>query len=204
MRASNFQLISLLFFIDSNHFVNESAYDIYTNPNRSTAFQQSINNNSDDRPITPMRGTYRQIAEKFGDEDGLPIDPNLTNQYYEAYNDFENEEDYSPTREQKEREFYDRVCRSFNGQETTTQDKRRRKSPTLTSTINSMSRTINPRNPMRQSKYIAPLKTMTDVSKQKSLSNKKFDNNSVTLKDNPSHDAYGPLAKNKKISSLRR
>ena len=36
-----------------------------------------------------MRATYRQIADKFGDEDGLPSDPNLTNQYYEVYNDFE-------------------------------------------------------------------------------------------------------------------
>ncbi|CAF4339712.1 unnamed protein product, partial [Rotaria magnacalcarata] len=45
-----------------------------------------------------MRGTYRQIADQFGDEDGLPIDPTLTNQYYEAYNDFEKEDDFSPTR----------------------------------------------------------------------------------------------------------
>ena len=57
-------------------------------PDQTNSFEKPIRRVTDDRPITPMRGTYRQIADKFGDEDGLPIDPNLTNQYYEAFNDF--------------------------------------------------------------------------------------------------------------------
>lgn len=161
---------------------------------------------SDDRPITPMRGTYRQIAERFVDEDGLPIDPNLTNQYYEAYNDFEKEDDYSPTREQNEKAFHDQVCNSFNGQQTMKQ-RLRVTSESKNSTMNSMSRTIDERyaaNPMRPSRYITSSRTMAGTtSKQRPLSNRTIDENNSTLKDNPICDAYGPLAKNRKITSLR-
>jgi len=151
-----------------------------------------------------MRGTYRQIADKFGDEDGLPSDPNLTNQYYEVYNDFE-KDDYSPTREKHEKEFQDQVCRSFNDQETTITSQRAM-SASQRSTINSMSRTIDPRyaaNTTRQSRYLAPSRTMANSIKQKSSSNTSIDANNITLKDNPTHDAFGPLAKNRKITSLR-
>lgn len=163
---------------------------------------RSIN---DDRPITPMRATYRQIADKFGDEDGLPSDPNLTNQYYEAYNDFEKEDDHSPTREKNEQEFYDQVCSSFNGLGTPL-DSQRPMSASQRSTINSLSRTINPRhptNPIRQSKYLTPSKTIASTRKQTTLSNSTIDDNNITLKDNPKNDAFGPLAKNRKITSLR-
>jgi hypothetical protein len=170
---------------------------------RSNKPVRSIN---DDRPITPMRGTYRQIADKLGDEDGLPTDPNLTNQYYEAYNDFEKEDDQSPTREKREKDFYDQVCRSFNGQGTTLKNQRVM-SASQRSTINSLSRTIDPRYPtnppIRQSKYITPSKTIASVRKQRNLSNTTVDDNNITLKDNPNHDAFGPLAKDRKITSLR-
>ncbi len=74
------------------------------------------------------------------------------------------------------------------------------------STINSLSRTIDPRyptNPIRQSKYITPSKTIASTRKQKNLSNSTMDDNNITLKDNPTHDAFGPLAKDRKITSLR-
>ncbi|CAF4672042.1 unnamed protein product, partial [Rotaria magnacalcarata] len=70
--------------------------------------------------------------------------PTLTNQYYEAYNDFEKEDDFSPTREQHEKEFYEQVCRSFNGQERKN-DRRRVMSASKSSTMNSLSRTIDER-----------------------------------------------------------
>jgi hypothetical protein len=152
-----------------------------------------------------MRGTYRQIADKFDDEDGLSSDPNLTNQYYEAYNDFEKEDDHSPTREKHEKEFYDQVCLSFNGQETTLKNQRIM-SASQRSTINSLSRTIDPRyptNPIRQSKYFTPSRTIASTKKQRNLSNSTIDDNNITLKDNPTHDAFGPLAKDRKITSLR-
>ncbi|CAF0969471.1 unnamed protein product [Adineta steineri] len=169
---------------NTNQFSNEETYTVRTNPDDFKTFKKPIRSLNDDRPITPMRGTYRQIADKFGDEDGLPTDPNLTNQYYEVYNDFEKEDDFSPTREKHEKEFHDQVCRSFNGQGTTLK-LNRSMSASQRSTINSMSRTINPHyapNPIRQSKYVT---------------------SSRTIANNPTHDAFGPLAKNKKISSIR-
>jgi hypothetical protein len=176
------------------------------NPDQSGGFGKPTRRVTDDRPITPMRGTYRQIAEKFGDEDGLPIDPNLTNQYYEAYNDFEKEDDFSPTREKHDKDFNDQVCRSFNGQEIQSKNQRPM-SGSQHSTINSLSRTIDPRypsNPIRQSKYITPSRTIASGTKQRVLANSTNDENNTTLKDNPTHDAYGPLAKDRKITSLRR
>ncbi|CAF0733330.1 unnamed protein product [Rotaria sordida] len=190
-----------------NQYSNEQTYTVHTSTERPNDFNKSVRNKSrDDRPITPMRATYRQIAEKFGDEDGLPIDPTLTNQYYEAYNDFEKEDDFSPTREHDEKEFYDQVCRSFNGQEATQNDRQRIMSASKNSTINSMSRTIDPRytnNQIRPSKYITSSRTITSTTKQKPLTNRTIDENTLTLKDNPNCDAYGPLAKSRKITSLR-
>ena len=152
-----------------------------------------------------MRGTYRQIADKFGDEDGLPTDPNLTNQYYEVYNDFEKEDDFSPTREKHEKEFHDQVCRSFNGQDATL--KSQRSLSASQRSTNSMSRTIDPRHvvsPARQARYLALSKTAAHATKkQRPPSSRTSDENNATLKDNPSHDAFGPLAKDKKITSIR-
>jgi hypothetical protein len=193
------------FLLDPHQFSNEQTYNVRTNPDRSGGFNKPIRSINDDRPITPMRSTYRQIADKFGDEDGLPTDPNLTNQYYEAYNDFEKEDDQSPTREKHEKEFYDQVCRSFNGQETLLRNQRLM-SASQRSTINSLSRTIDPRyptNPIRQSKYLAPSRTIASARKARPLSNTTTDDNNITLKDNPTHDAFGPLAKDRKITSLR-
>ncbi|CAF3700331.1 unnamed protein product [Adineta steineri] len=191
---------------NTNQFSNEETYTVRTNPDDFKTFKKPIRSLNDDRPITPMRGTYRQIADKFGDEDGLPTDPNLTNQYYEVYNDFEKEDDFSPTREKHEKEFHDQVCRSFNGQGTTLK-LNRSMSASQRSTINSMSRTINPHyapNPIRQSKYVTSSRTIASGTKKKPLSsNTTIDENNITLKDNPTHDAFGPLAKNKKISSIR-
>jgi hypothetical protein len=193
--------------LDPNQFANEETYAVRTNSDRLGGFPKSIRNNNsiDDRPITPMRGTYRQIADKFVDEDGLPTDPNLTNQYYEAYNDFEKEDDQSPTREKREKEFYDQVCRSFNGQDNTLKNQRIM-SASQRSTINSLSRTIDPRYPsnsMRQSKYLTSSRTIASTRKPQTSSNTTIDDHNMTLKDNPTHDAFGPLAKDKKITSIR-
>lgn len=153
-----------------------------------------------------MRTTYRQIADKFVDEDGLPTDPNLTNQYYEAYNDFENDDGHDPTREKHEKEFHDQVCRSFNDLGATLNSERIM-SASQRSTINSLSRTIDPRypttNPIRQSKYLTSSRTVADDRKRRTISNLTIDDNNTTLKDNPTHDAFGPLAKDRKITSLR-
>ncbi|CAF0885342.1 unnamed protein product [Adineta ricciae] len=191
---------------DSNQFSNEETYTVRSNIEHSSTFRKPIRTYNDDRPITPMRGTYRQIADKFGDEDGLPSDPNLTNQYYEVYNDFEKEDDYSPTREKLETDFQEQVCRSFNGLNTTLQSQRSL-SASQRSTINSLSRTIDPHyahNPTRPSKYLTSSKTMVNSTKKRRIpSSSILDENNTTLKDNPTHDAFGPLARSKKISSLR-
>ncbi|CAF3404699.1 unnamed protein product [Rotaria socialis] len=189
-----------------NQYSNDETYAVRPPADRLNNFNKSLRTKAtDDRPITPMRGTYRQIADQFGDEDGLPIDPTLTNQYYEAYNDFEKEDDFSPTREQHEKEFYEQVCRSFNGQERTN-DRRRVMSASRSSTMNSLSRTIDERfttNQIRPSKYITSSRTVAGATKQRTLSNRTVDENNSTLKDNPIRDAYGPLAKNRKLTSLR-
>ena len=154
-----------------------------------------------------MRGTYRQIAAKFVDDDGLPTDPNLTNQYYEAYNDFEKEEDHSPTRERREKEFYDQVCQSFNGLNSTSKNERVMSASQRSTTMNSLSRTIDPRhppqNPVRQSKYLTSSRTVPSARKQRPPANSTLDEHNITLRDNPTHDAFGPLAKGKKITSIR-
>lgn len=127
---------------------------------------------NDDRPITPMRATYTQIAAKFNKEVGLPTDPNLTDQYYEGCYDFEQDDDQSPTREKREREFSEQIIRSFNGHEGS--PKNERSLSASKRSINSMSRTIDPRqgggggNPTRQSRYLASSKTMTSARKSKS------------------------------------
>lgn len=191
--------------LDSNKISNEETYTVRTQPDRSSGFNRPTRNTVDDRPITPMRGTYRQIVDKFVNEDGLPTDATLTNQYYEAYNDFEKEDDHSPTRDKREKEFYDQVCRSFNGLNTTS-NSQRTMSASQRSTINSLSRTIDPRlqgNMLRQSKYLTSSRTVASARKPRTSSNTTIDDHNITLKDNPTHDAFGPLAKDRKITSLR-
>ena len=200
--------LSFLNFLDPNQFSNEETYAVQTNADRFGGFSRPIrnNNNIDDRPITPMRGTYRQLADKFVDDDGLPTDATLTNQYYEAYNDFEKEDDQSPTRDRREREFHDQVCRSFNGQDNSLKTQRIM-SASQRSTMNSLSRTIDPRyssNAIRQSKYLTTSRTIGSARKQRTTTNTTTaDDHNMTLKDNPTHDAFGPLAKDRKITSLR-
>lgn len=193
-------------FLDPHQYSNEETYPVRTNPDSFNLSYRPLRNNVDDRPITPMRGTYRQIADKFVGEDGLPTDPNLTNQYYEAYNDFEIEDDQDPTRERREKEFYDQVCQSFNELSSTSKSDRSM-SASQRSTINSLSRTIDPRQqpqPMRQSKYLVPSRTVASARKQRTSNNNSTSNDhNMTLKDNPINDAFGPLAKGKKITSLR-
>ena len=122
---------------------------------------------NDDRPITPMRVTYTQIADKFNKDVGLPTDPTLTNQYYENFNDFEQDDDQSPTREKREREFNEQIIRSFNGHEGSPKNERPL-SASRGSTMNSMSRTIDPRqagNRAHQSRYLASSRTLVNTRK---------------------------------------
>ncbi|CAF4481179.1 unnamed protein product [Rotaria magnacalcarata] len=79
-------------------------------------------------------------------------------------------------------------------------------SASKSSTMNSLSRTIDERftaNQIRPSRYITSSRTIAGATKQRTLSNRTIDENNSTLKDNPIRDAYGPLAKNRKITSLR-
>lgn len=145
-------------------------------PNESTfvvrdrfAPRPAVARNNDDRPITPMRVTYTQIADKFNKDVGLPTDPTLTNQYYEGCNDFEQDDDQSPTREKREREFNEQIVRSFNGHEGSPRSERPL-SASQRSTMNSMSRTIDPRqggNRAHQSRYLASSRTVTSARKSK-------------------------------------
>jgi hypothetical protein len=45
----------------------------------------------DTRPIAPLKKQF-QIEKDF-DEDGIPLDPQLTNEYYNNFQDFENDDD---------------------------------------------------------------------------------------------------------------
>ena len=213
-----------LIMLGSHPSSNDTTFAVRPDVPRSSMIHKAVRSTRDDRPITPMSGSYRQIADKFGNEDGVPVDPTLTDQYYEIYNDFEQEDEHSPTREIREKEFHDQVCRSFNGNEVSI--KSQRSIPgSQNSTINSMSRTIDPRyppNPTRSSKYITSSRTMASSSKHKTSSHASvhdstlislplghlrrlsFALDNTTLKDNPTHDAFGPLAKDKKITSLRK
>ena len=161
--------LSFALFADPNLQSNEKTYAVHPDHPRANMPPPTATRSNDDRPITPMRTTYRQIADKFNTEDGLPMDPALTNQYYEACNDFEQDDDQSPTRELREREFHDQVCRSFNGTEISSKAARSLLS-TQRSTINSMSRTIDPHhrsNPGRQSRYVTSSRTIGSGTKQK-------------------------------------
>ena len=134
-----------------------------------------------------MRATYQQVAEKYGDEDESPSD------------------DRSPTRESNERSW----------RNTRTMSASRR------STMNSMSQTIDPRhaaNHQQHTANISPARTLGSASRHRAPANASLDDGTsnfesnlsffnllgaATLRDNPRRDAFGPLAKDLKINTLR-
>ncbi|CAF1128788.1 unnamed protein product [Adineta steineri] len=127
----------------------------------------------DDRPITPLRSSFKQVAERYGDDDD--------SQYHDnRYND------RSPTRDSE---------RTLTNQ--------RLMSASQRSTMNSMSRTIDPKyaaKPKQPIKNNSPGRTMGSMTRERSTLE---DRNSTTLRDNPKNDAYGPVARDMKIHTLR-
>lgn len=128
----------------------------------------------DDRPITPMRATFSQVADKYGEAFDSP-----------SYND------RSPTRER-----------------TSLKNTRTMSASQRTTTMNSMSRTIDPRSAanyqeQRPRKNHSPSRTLGSATRQRNSLNTSNDDYNVTLKDNPRQDAFGPLAKDIKINTLR-
>jgi hypothetical protein len=169
-------------FVDSDQYVNEATYAVRDDRQHADMDHRAVVRNNDDRPITPMRTTFRQIADKFTADDGLPIDHNLTNQYYEAYNDFEQDDDHSPTRDVREKEFNDQICRSFNGNATSTEcpsmfsSSQRSASHVLSRTLESSSGVHS----TRQSKYISSSKTIDGTKKSRALpKNKSHESRSI-------------------------
>jgi hypothetical protein len=93
-----------------------------------------------------MRGTYRQVADKFGDEDDYP------------YND------RSPTRERE----------SLKNSRTMSASQRL--------TINSMSRTIDPRhaaNYQQQRNNLSPARTIGSATRQRTSLNASMDDSKI-------------------------
>lgn len=136
-----------------------------------------VHSGFDERPITPLRTTFKQVAEKFGGEEEESA-------YFN---------DRSPTRQKG----------SFKNSRTMSASQR-------STTMNSMSRTIDPRiaanyqQQEQQTKYMSPSRTIGSATRQRtSLNASNDDYNNVTLKDNPRQDAFGPLAKDMKINTLR-
>jgi hypothetical protein len=114
--------------------------------------EQAMHGNFDDRPITPLRASYRQIADKYGDEDGSQYD------------------DRSPTRERRSNE--------------STLKSQRTMSASQRSTMNSMSRTIDPRyaaNVKTQPKYASPSRTIGSATRQKPSLNESVDDGRFIL-----------------------
>jgi len=114
--------------------------------NRTGGTNTRYRNNIEDRPITPMRGTYRQVAEKFGDEDDYP------------YND------RSPTRERE----------SLKSSRIMSASQRL--------TMNSMSRTIDPRyavNYQEQKNNISPSRTIGSATRQRTSLNASIDDSKL-------------------------
>ncbi len=170
--------INAWFSSDSGQFSNEARGN-----NRRNDFE--------DRPITPLTRSYKQVAEEYGDDDGDD------SQYYNNRSN-----DRSPARDNE---------RTLPSQRVMSASQR--------STMNSMSRTFDPRYPTKyqqQTKNISPAKTMGSMTREKSsLDDGKSSLYRIckiksfyilvgtTLRDNPNHDAYGPMAKDIKINTLR-
>ncbi|CAF1590507.1 unnamed protein product [Adineta steineri] len=127
----------------------------------------------DDRPITPLRSSFKQVAERYGDEDD--------SQYHDnRYND------RSPTRDNEG-----------------TLTNQRLMSASQRSTMNSMSRTIDPKyaaKPKQPTKNTSLGRTMGSMTRERSTLE---DGNGTTLRDNPKNDPYGPAARDMKIHTLR-
>jgi hypothetical protein len=64
------------------------------NRNYSPERASYASNEYDQRPIKPLKSKIESVF----DDDGIPSDPNLTNEYYKNFEDFEQEEQSSPER----------------------------------------------------------------------------------------------------------
>ena len=143
----------MILFSDAAQFSNE----VKVNNRTGAANTASRGGSIDDRPITPMRGSYKQVAEKFIGED----DPQF---YDNRYND------RSPTRE---RDSYERTLTNP-----------RAMSASQRSTMNSMSRTIDPRyaaNVHQQIKNMSPSRTVGSATKQRASLNTSADDGKLNL-----------------------
>ncbi|CAF4546433.1 unnamed protein product, partial [Rotaria magnacalcarata] len=119
--------------------------------NRNGTRATSFTVNMDSRPITPMRESYQQVVERFRDEDDSGYPNNQLN-------------DRSPTRERDANERSVKNRRTMSG--------------TQHSTINSMSRTMGPRNSAHgdqevQSKPMS--RTIGSATRKKTLLNSSVD-----------------------------
>ncbi|CAF2601961.1 unnamed protein product [Rotaria sp. Silwood2] len=147
--------------------------------NRTGARNTSCGGNTEDRPITPMRATYKQVAERFGDEDD--------SKYYN--NQFN---DHSPTRERETNEGTSKTRRVMSGSQR--------------STINSLSQTMSPNHPAnfnKERKSKSPSRTIGSATRQKPSLYTSIDDTNATLRDDPTKDAFGRFAKDAKINTLR-
>ncbi|CAF4829849.1 unnamed protein product, partial [Rotaria sp. Silwood1] len=146
--------------------------------NRTGARNTSFGGNTEDRPITPMRGTYKQLAEGFDEGDS---------KYYN--NQFN---DHSPTRERETNETTSKTRRAMSGSQR--------------STMNSLSQTMGPNHPAnfnKERKSKSPSRTIGSATRQKTSLNLPIDDTSATLRDDPTKDAFGRFAKDAKINALR-
>lgn len=154
--------------------------------------------NHDDRPITPMRASYGQVASQLGEGDDSQLD-------------FQSANDRSSTRGR------DSLNASQLSQRTLSASQR--------ATMNSMSRTIDPRlaaKPKQENNFKSPSRTIGSAARQRppaqatsedgnylslffklNCTSLMFVSGSFTLKDNPNRDAYGPKAKDMKTTALR-
>ncbi|CAF3419402.1 unnamed protein product [Rotaria sp. Silwood1] len=158
---------------NSTQFSNEGKFN-----NRTGARNTSFGGNTEDRPITPMRGTYKQLAEGFDEGDS---------KYYN--NQFN---DHSPTRERETNEATSKTRRAMSGSQR--------------STMNSLSQTMGPNHPAnfnKERKSKSPSRTIGSATRQKTSLNLPIDDTSATLRDDPTKDAFGRFAKDAKINALR-
>ncbi|CAF0986889.1 unnamed protein product [Rotaria sp. Silwood1] len=158
---------------NSTQLSNEGKFN-----NRTGARNTSFGGNTEDRPITPMRGTYKQLAEGFDEGDS---------KYYN--NQFN---DHSPTRERETNETTSKTRRAMSGSQR--------------STMNSLSQTMGPNHPAnfnKERKSKSPSRTIGSATRQKTSLNLPIDDTSATLRDDPTKDAFGRFAKDAKINALR-
>jgi hypothetical protein len=166
---------------------DQSFREVKTN-NRSGA---PVRGNFEDRPITPLRGTYKQVADQFADEDNPQYNDNRSN-------------DRSPTRNKESK--YQRTLsasqRSINS---------------MSQTIDPHHRA----NHHQELKNMSPARTLGSATRTRTSNNPSMDDgkfhlnqtnkiqlfnilDSTRLKDNPNRDAFGPMAKESKINNMRK